>query len=206
MRQAHPGGICSRTLQPILIPSASSSDVSCRPHHPLLIHGCTVPAPTPICKLYFGMVFMAPTGLPLFDHAVSIPSSLPREFPQDAAATAAAAAAAASQWTESVSFLADIEVKRLRLRPMCTSLGEEVPFISHAPQPHAALMPPFQLCLGSVDLCDARVRALLKYTPFSCVILMAPTDTSAHPCSAAASFVAGLRESSERAAAACAMN
>jgi hypothetical protein len=65
-------------------------------------------------------------GPPLFDAPVPPPSSAPRQFPDDAAAAAAVAAAAALQWTDSVSFIADIDVRRLRLRPMAAVQGEEV--------------------------------------------------------------------------------
>ncbi len=106
-------------------------------------------------------------GLPLFDTSVSIPSSIPREFCQDAAATAAEAAAVASQWTESVSFIADIDVRRLRLRPMVIVQGEEVRFMSSTFDiTHENIYTTsLQVCLGSVDVCDARILVHTRAAP-----------------------------------------
>ena len=68
-------------------------------------------------------------GLPLFDTAVSPPSSIPKVFSEDVAEAILETAAAANQWFESVSFLADIDVRRLRLRPMVIVNGEEVSWL-----------------------------------------------------------------------------
>jgi hypothetical protein len=65
-------------------------------------------------------------GPPLFDAAVTPPSAPPLEFSDDVIAASAEAAAAAKKWCESVSFLADIDVRRLRLRPMLVVREEEV--------------------------------------------------------------------------------
>jgi hypothetical protein len=65
-------------------------------------------------------------GLPLFDTAIPPPSVSPREFPQDAAEAAAAAAAAAAAWIDSVSLIAQIDVMRLRVRPMTIAQGGQV--------------------------------------------------------------------------------
>lgn len=92
---------------------------------------------------------------------------MPREFPKDAAATTAAAAASASEWTESVSFIADIGVRRLRLRPMTIAQGEEVHvLLSRIFFLYRALIPAlFQVCLGSVDVCDARIQVHTRAAP-----------------------------------------
>jgi hypothetical protein len=132
-------------------------------------------------------------GLPLFDSPCPPPSAQSREFPDDAAAAAAAAAEASAHWTESVSFIADIDVRRLRLRPMtATQEGEVCVLTSHShhisstfasheyhngniynhdpPPPSAPInfhsdYHHHQACLGSVDVCDAHIAVRTRAAP-----------------------------------------